>query len=565
MILLIAFAFLSGLVTIFAPCIWPILPVVLSSGSTSTDHRRPLGLVIGISVSFALITLSLSTLVRFFHFDPNLLRIFAVIVIASMGLSLVIPQLTHWSEMILSRLSGSWKITTNNPGHNFLAGLITGSSLGIVWSPCAGPILATIAALSATGAVTLSVISITLAYSFGVAVPLFILVYGSQKILAKSRLIAPYTHRLQQVFGIIMIITAILIFTNTDKTLELSLLNSFPQLTSSLNGFESNAQVTLQLNQLRGRTPTNNSAPLFDTTAVPAPDFVGITKWQNTPSPLTLKDLKGKVVLVDFWTYTCINCLRTLPHITAWYDKYKLQGFVVIGVHTPEFEFEKNPANVAAAIKQFNIHYPVAQDNDYATWNNYNNQYWPAEYLIDAQGNIRKSHFGEGNYQDMEASIQSLLRENNQQVNSSLVSLPNLSPQTQISPESYLGARRAQYFYPTGTLSSAQQSFTLATDLPPNTFSFGGSWNITDNYAATTSNSQLEYHFTASKVYVVLRPGNNKDASVKVFLDDHLVNTISIDSSKLYPLINSPGAPSARLLRLEFSSPGIEAYAFTFG
>lgn len=173
-----------------------------------------------------------------------------------------------------------------------------------------------------------------------------------------------------------------------------------------------------------------------------APDFVDITHWLNTDKPLTMKDLRGKVVLVDFWTYTCINCIRTLPHVTAWYDKYHNKGFTVIGVHTPEFEFEKNTGNVQDAIKRYNIHYPVAQDNNYSTWNNYNNQYWPAEYLIDANGNIRHTHFGEGEYNQTEQYIQDLLDEAGKTVTASVTQLPDQTPQGLISPETYVGTGR---------------------------------------------------------------------------------------------------------------------------
>ncbi len=254
---------------------------------------------------------------------------------------------------------------------------------------------------------------VTLAYVSGVGLPLFLFAYGGQKVVGKTRFLSAYTGRVQQAFGVLILLTAVSIYTNYDKVIQLKLLEAFPSYSSALTSFEKNDAIKQQLDVLKGRKPSNvttDARGLFNENK-PAPEFVGITKWLNTDKPLTLKDLKGKVVLVDFWTYTCINCIRTLPHVTSWYDKYKDQGFVVIGVHTPEFQFEKETKNVENAIKQYKINYPVPQDNDFATWNAYDNQFWPAEYLIDAKGTIRRTHFGEGKYDEMEMAIQTLLKE----------------------------------------------------------------------------------------------------------------------------------------------------------
>jgi len=413
-ILLLGFAFLSGLVTILAPCIWPLLPIILSASIGSSGHKKPLGISLGIILSFAVFTLVISSLVRFFHFDPNILRLVAVIVIAFLGITMIIPRLSEITEVLVSKFAGIFG-QSSQKGSGFKSGFITGLSLGIVWSPCAGPILAAIAALAATGKVTGDVVLITVAYVIGVGIPLFIFAYGGQAVFTKTRFISPHLGTIQKIFGVIMLLTALAIYTNYDKYIQTQLLNAFPQFSSTLNSFENNSAIKNQLDVLKGQSSTTapSTNDLFNANT-PAPDLVGITKWLNTSAslsastdkPLLIKDLKGKVVLVDFWTYTCINCIRTLPHVTSWYDKYKDKGFVVIGVHTPEFEFEKDTNNVLAAIKQYSIHYPVAQDNNYATWNNYSNQYWPAEYLVDANGNIRRVHFGEGEYDKTEQAIQ---------------------------------------------------------------------------------------------------------------------------------------------------------------
>src|SRR6185369_839423 len=375
-----------------------------------------------------------------------------VVVIAALGLMLVVPRLGVWVDLAISRMSNAFGGKTVQ-GSGFLPGFLTGLALGVVWSPCAGPILATIAALSATGQVNLDVILVTLAYVIGVGVPLFAFAYGGQRFVGKARGLSKYTGKIQQVFGVVMILAALAILNNYDQKFQLFVLDRFPILGTAINGFENSDPVIKRLNLLKGtkQQSVSDSSGLLNANS-PAPDFVGITKWLNTDKPLSINDLKGKVVLVDFWTYTCINCIRTLPHVTSWYNKYKDQGFVVIGVHTPEFAFEKEPPNVAHAIEMYNIHYPVAQDNDYATWNNFSNQYWPAEYLIDATGTIRCTHFGEGEYPEMEQAIQLLLKEAGNKVTKKLDDMPDQTPGGSLSPETYVGANRMQYYYPTGTI-----------------------------------------------------------------------------------------------------------------
>ena len=578
MLLLLLFSFFAGFVTILAPCIWPVLPIVLSSSiAGKKGHQRPLGITLGVMLSFTIFTLSISYLVSIFHLNPDILRIVAVVVIVFLGITMIIPSLGTKFAFFVSKLSNLFGQNTVNVGNGFLPGFITGLFLGIIWSPCAGPILATIAALAATRQVSLSVILVTIAYITGVGIPLFAVAYGGQQFIVHARGLNKYTGRIQQIFGVIMILAAIAIFTNYDQTIQLQLLNKFPALGTVVNGFENSPLVTNQLNILKGK----QIAPVIDTSGLfnvntPAPDFIGIDKWLNTDKPLTIAGLKGKVVLVDFWTYTCINCIRTLPHVTAWYDKYKNDGFVVIGVHTPEFQFEHDTTNVLNAIKMYNIHYPVAQDNEYATWNNYNNQYWPAEYLIDANGNIRRTDFGEGEYNQTELAIQTLLKEDGQRVTAGLSNLPDQTPTAQISPETYLGSGRMQYYFPTGSLSNGTQNFSLSDNLNPDSFSYGGTWTISDEYATSGDKAAINYNFTASKVYIILRPGSTKLNTVKVSLDGKVIDpsiagtdvkngTITVDSDRLYNVVDLHGKIENHLLKLEFQTPGIQAYTFTFG
>ncbi len=570
MTVLLLFAFISGLITIAAPCIWPLLPIVLSASATG-GHRKPLGVTLGILLSFGLLTLSISYLVTLIGLDPNVLRTLAVFVLVFLGLTLLIPYLSARLEAYVSRFSGRLNLG-NQTKTGFVPGLISGAALGIVWTPCAGPILATIATLSATQKVNSSLILVTFVYILGIGVPLFLFAYFGRHFFQKTKYLSPYLGKIQQVFGVVMIITALLIFTNYDKVLSAKLLDFFPSYSSLLTKFEGGAagQLNLLKNQKKQTNIDENN--LFNANST-APEFSGITNWINS-EPLTISELKGKVVLVDFWTYTCINCIRTLPHVTSWYEKYKDQGFIVIGVHTPEFEFEKNTSNVISATKQYKINYPVAQDNDYSVWDDYSNQYWPAEYLIDSKGAIRRVHFGEGEYDQMEMAIRSLLKEKGVKITTALVDMMDQTPTGTLSPETYLGGARMQYYYPNGSVLGGQSNFSLREKPPENTFSLGGTWNIESENAEAIKNAALTYNFYSDKVFLVLKPGPNS-STIKIYLDGKLIDEgnsgidvkngiVTLDKDRLYNLVDLKNGPSSHILKIEFSN-GIKAFAFTFG
>ena len=580
MLVLLFFAFISGLVTIFAPCIWPLLPIILSS-SINGGKAKSLGITLGIMASFSIFILSISYLVSLFGLDPNIIRLFAVIVLVIMGLSMIVPAFSRILEGMLSRFSGRFGQSQTRSG--FGGGFLTGCSLGIVWTPCTGPILATIATLAATTNVSLGIIFVTIVYVIGLGIPLFFFSYGGGKLIAKTRFVSGLTGRIQQIFGVVILLTALAIYTNYDKVLQVKLLDSFPSYTKFLIGLETNPAVKEQLDILKGNKEKKTDEMIGKPFSMPdssrlpnlgkAPEFAGINKWLNS-QPLTLQSLRGKVVLVDFWTYTCINCIRTLPFVTGWYEKYKGKGFVVVGVHTPEFEFEKKTENVEQAIKQYNIHYPVAQDNDYATWTAYQNQYWPAKYLIDAKGVIRWIHFGEGEYEKGELAIQELLKEAGNLVLDGTIKALDQTPKAKFSPETYLGSSRMQYLYPNRSVSNGNQTFSLSKNIPSNSFSFGGEWMVDDEYSKTGKNAVLEYNFFASKVFLVMKPTSLGAGEVKVYLDGKLIDNlnsgidvengiVTVDKDRLYNLVELKNAES-HLLRLEFSE-GIEIFAFTFG
>ena len=580
MIVLYGVAFVSGLFTILAPCIWPLLPIVLADVTQSKSKRRPLGITAGVAISFAFLTLAISALESSLGLNPNVLRKLAVVVLLVIGISMIVPALSHRMEASISRLSGRFGGVGRNSRSDFSGGFITGLALGVVWTPCSGPILASIATLAATNKVSLQVVFVTLFYVAGVSIPLFGFAVGGQKLLAKSRRLSKHTGRIQIASGIIMVITAVAIYTNYDKTIESKLLNAIPSYSNALTKIESGSGVSKALAKLKGSkvipsSVSGDQSGLFNASGK-APEFRGISQWLNGAGPETLASLKGKVVLVDFWTYSCINCLRTLPHVEAWYGKYHSAGFDVIGVSTPEFAFEKDAGNVSSAIKRYGIPYPVALDNNYATWNAYNNEYWPAEYLIDATGQIRRTEFGEGNYGQTEQAIRTLLANAGHPVTVAPSDVPDTTPQTQLTPETYFGSNRSQFGYPTPNYPNGTFTIPEQKSVPLDQFALGGKWLIAPEYAQATAGATISEHFSAADVYMILKPGPGKSNRVAVEYNgkplvgalagsDVVNGIINVDSDRLYNIFSSGSALSDGTLRFTFLDNGIQAFTFTFG
>ena len=580
MIVLYGVAFISGLFTILAPCIWPLLPIVLADVTQSKSKRRPLGITVGVAISFAILTLAISALESSIGLNPNVLRKLAVVVLLIIGISMIVPALSKRMEASISSLSGRFGGIGRNQRSDFSGGLITGLALGIVWTPCSGPILASVATLAATNKVSFQTVIVMLFYVAGVSIPLFGFAVGGQKLLAKSRRLSKHTGRIQIASGVVMILTAVAIYTNYDKTIEAKLLNAIPSYSNELTKIESGSGVTKALAKLKGTkyvpsTVTADQSGLFNANQT-APELTGITKWLNTAGPETLASLKGKVVLVDFWTYSCINCLRTLPHVEAWYNKYHSAGFDVIGVSTPEFAFEKDAGNVNSAIKRYGIPYPVALDNNYATWNAYNNQYWPAEYLIDATGKIRRTEFGEGNYSTTEQAIRSLLVDAGKKVTAAPSNLPDTTPQNVITPETYFGSNRSQFGYPNPNYPAGTFTIPNQKAVPQDQYAFAGKWLIQPEYAQSFKGSSITEHFGASNVYLILNPEPGVKSQVSVTYNgqplvgtlagsDVINGVITVDSDRLYNIFSSGASVSDGTLRFTFLNDGIQAFTFTFG
>ncbi len=556
MFILLLFAFLAGIVTILSPCILPVLPIVLS-GSLTGGKKRPLGIVTGFIISFTFFTLFLTTIVRATGLPADSLRFIAVIVIGFFGASLLIPQLQLILEKIFSRVAGLAPQQSQKEG--YVDGILVGLSLGLIWTPCVGPILASVISLALTGTVTTTAFFITLAYATGTAIPMLAITYGGRNLLTKTPWLLSHTRTIQKIFGVLMIATALAIYLNLDRKFQTYILEKFPSYGSGLIKLEENSLVKNALLALQGK-PVDESTkgkPMFDLLTSPAPDFIGGQTWFNLPAGrqvLNLQELKGKVVLVDFWTYTCINCIRTLPYLKTWYQKYANKGLVIVGVHTPEFEFEKKADNVARAIKDFGITYPVVQDNDYAIWNAYDNHYWPAHYLIDKDGRIRDTHFGEGAYDETEKKIVELLNETGTNIDESAINNPTYQVYSH-TPETYLGSARSAYM----------PAYTLT-----------GTWTKSSEYAMPATGATLTFPFDAKEVFLVMRPKvANKPGDIQVLLDglvvgqevsgdDVVQGVITVDTDRLYKIIKLP-SPGKHILQLKFLDSNLELYAFTFG
>src|SRR5581483_15269 len=433
-------------------------------------------------------------------------------------------------------------------------------ALGLVFVPCAGPVLAAVITNTANDRFGWWTIATILAYSLGVGLPLAVLAIAGQRGLERAVAVKRRLATIRPALGLLTAAVAVLIAFGLDVRLARHVPN---YVSAAQHRLEGNASARNRLAHLDG-VRTDSKAPSHAALGPaladygPAPDFQGISRWLNTPGdrPLGLANLRGKVVLVDFWTYSCVNCLRTLPYLETWYRTYARDGFVIVGVHTPEFAFEHVLSNVQQATHELGVRYPVALDNRYATWNAYANQYWPAEYLIDRDGDIRHARFGEGDYSQTEDLIRRLLAERHSLPPA--VHMADRTPTGPISPETYLGYIRGRYR--TGSVrADTWASYRLPGRLAQNGVALGGVWRVQQERALTGLGATLEFRFVASKVHLVL----GGHGTVRVLVDGRSERTVRVTEDRLYTLVALPRIED-RVLELRFS-PGIEAYAFTFG
>jgi cytochrome c biogenesis protein CcdA/thiol-disulfide isomerase/thioredoxin len=551
--LLVLFAFVAGAGTAISPCVLPVLPALLSAGATG-GRRRPVGIVLGLAITFTVTIVGLATVVDGVGLGDGATRDIAIVVLLVFGLAVAMPAVAARLEAPLSRLA---RFGPKNVGHGFWSGVLVGAALGFVYAPCAGPILAAVVSVGAASGRT---VSVALGYAAGSAVVLLALALAGRALISR----VPRGPSLQRVLGGVMIATAIAMAFQLDVNFQTAIANHLPAaLVNPTKSLEDSHAVASRLTTLRPASRFAPAAHAKPSSELPdygeAPEFAGITNWLNS-KPLTLASLRGRVVLIDFWTYTCINCIRTLPHLTALDRAYRKDGLTIVGVHSPEFSFEKDTGNVKRAIAQDGIKYPVAQDNDMATWTAWSNEYWPAEYLIDARGHVRHANFGEGKYDETEKAIRSLLAEAGAaKLGADARPDRTYDPAAETTPETYLGLARAERFLPGPARSGTSAYRTYGGQLPDSHFSFGGTWKLSDEAATAVRDATLTGRVVGKDVYLVL----GGRGSVQVLIDGKPSKTINVTSQKLYHLFTAPQVEK-HTMTLKFA-PGISGYAFTFG
>jgi cytochrome c biogenesis protein CcdA/thiol-disulfide isomerase/thioredoxin len=558
---LLAVAFLGGFITGISPCIVPVLPVVVAGGSTGTRRGRPFLIIAGLVVSFSLTELIGSTALSAIGLPQNLLFWVGIALLLILAVGLLVPVIGERLERPFARLGSSRYATWGG-------GFVLGLSLGLVFVPCAGPVLAAISVAAANHRVDASAFFVTVFYAVGAALPLLVFAVIAQRAVTGWQTLRSHLPVIRQVAGAVLAVTTLAIAFGLLDPLQ----RSVPGYTSALeNHIESNASITKQLQALSGEhanafATRQAKAPAHTTAALPdlgtAPNFTGIVAWLNTPGdrPLSLAQLRGRVVLVDFWTYSCINCQRALPHVEAWESAYKKDGLVVVGVSTPEFAFEHVASNVSNAAGSLGVHYPVAIDNDYGTWNAYNNEYWPAEYLIDTRGQVRAYDFGEGGYSTMESNIRNLLMAKGVTQLPARTDVADKTPTTQTTQESYLGYSQLRYDVGTAAVHDQAADYHAPSAIPSSTLAFDGTWTVHKEEATAGDNAQILLQCTAHDVYLVM----SGRGTVAVSFDGRPLPSVEVDGIPRLYTVFSGGSLQTGELTLAFS-PDVQAYDFTFG
>ena len=586
MLVLMGFALIAGAATAITPCVLPVLPALLSASAVG-GRRRPVGIALGLALTFTIVIAGLASVVDGVGVADGTVRSIGIAVLLGFGLMMLWPRLAARVEAPLYRLA---RLGPRSRGDGFWSGVIVGGSLGFLYAPCAGPILAAVVSVSASQGSSLEILAIAVAFSAGSAAVLLVLALGGrrtvERIRATGRGPAP-----QRAVGVVMIATAGLMAADLDVRFQTALANDFPNfLVNPTSAIEKSGGVERRLADLRGESKFREPVPGGATRAslrndgprsnLPvlgeAPEFTDNQRWFNTGDrALTLRGLRGRVVLIDFWTYTCINCIRTLPVLRAWHERYRRRGLSIVGVHTPEFEFEKDAGNVASAIRQNGLRYAVAQDNEFGTWNAWGNQYWPAKYLIDSRGRVRYAHFGEGSYEETEAAIRSLLQDAGaERLGSEVRVRAETAARSVSTPETYLGWERAEGFLPGAPVAGERRYPVFRRRLPQDRFTLSGTWDVGPQSARAVRDSSLRVRFGARRVFLVMSSAGGAPRRVRVFLDgrpvsgrvagaDTRAGAVTVRGQRLYRLVSLPRVERRELeLRM---GPGVSAYAFTFG
>ena len=570
-------AFVGGVLTILSPCILPVLPFVFSRAD-QPFRRSGLPLLTGMALTFALV----ATAAAFGgHWVVRLNqggRYVAMAVFLVLGLTLLFPSLAEILTRPLVRaggkIQGEYSAETS-VGKSFVLGIST----GLLWAPCAGPILGLILTGAAIGGPGARSSFLLLFYALGAATSLGIALLAGKKVFSAMKRSLYFDLWIRRALGVAVLVGVVAIALGWDT----GLLKRFSFVNTA------SAEENL-IGTLGPKSPT--FVPVSTVEPLPAlpdegpmPDLSGAVGWINSPA-LSSKSLRGKVVVIDFWTYSCINCLRALPYVEGWAAKYKDSGLVVIGVHTPEFAFEKERSNVEKAVRDLKISYPVAIDSDYKIWQAFNNHYWPAHYFIDGKGRIRYHHFGEGEYDESERVIQQLLKENGAtSLSAGVINVTASGAEAAAdnkdvgSPETYVGYKRAGNFASAEPVAKdSRKTYSPQPRLSLNQWALGGSWKVGEESAVLESlPGKIVFRFHARDFHLVLGPAKNgKPIRFTVKLDgtppgeDHGADTDAsgagtVQGNRLYQLIRQRGPVEDRTFEIDFLDPGVQAFAFTFG
>jgi cytochrome c biogenesis protein CcdA/thiol-disulfide isomerase/thioredoxin len=594
--------YLGGVLTILSPCILPVLPFVFAR-SEQKFLTNGLPMLAGMAITFAAIaTLAAvggSWAVRVNQYG----RIVALVLLTAFAATLLSARLADWLARPFVALGNRLAQPTTGSGNfGLVNSLLLGVATGLLWAPCAGPILGLILTGAAISGPNARTTLLLFAYAAGAATSLAVALLAGGRVFALLKKSLGTGEWIRRALGVAVLLAVVAIIFGWDSTVLTRLsLNGTNSLEQSLidkigtrDGAPGGSMAMSNSNMAMSNSKSDGHAMMMSA-AKPSgdlpvegeiPSFAGATLWLNSP-PLTPEALRGKVVMVDFWTYSCINCLRALPFVESWYEKYKDYGLVVIGVHAPEFAFEKDPNNVRHAVADLKVTYPVALDNDYAIWQAFNNQYWPAHYFIDGKGRIRGHHFGEGNYDESEQTLRKLLTDAGQ----TDLPPPGMGPAKAVgvqappdeahdqSPETYVGYRRAENFASPGGFSQDQpHRYSAPAALKLNQWALSGSWNVDPEKAVLGAvPGKVEFRFYARDLHLVLGPSSDgKPVRFRVLLDgaapaaNHGADTDSsgagaIDRQRLYQLIRQTGDVREHVFSIEFLDPGVQAYSFTFG
>jgi cytochrome c biogenesis protein CcdA/thiol-disulfide isomerase/thioredoxin len=571
---LLLLAYFGGVLTILSPCILPVLPFVFAR-SDQPFRKSGLPLLAGMCITFALVaclaTVGGGWAVRANQFG----RIAALVLFGVFGLTLLFSSLAERLSRPLVQL-GNRLSRNSDSGASVLNSFLLGIGTGLLWAPCAGPILGLILTGAALQGASAHTAILLLSYAAGAATSLAIALLAGGRLFAAMKRGLGVEEWIRRILGVAVLAAVAAVAFGLDRGVltRLSL--------ASTGGLEQRLLDRFHPANQPKRIVLNQTIDVSDSAQ---PDLLGATAWINSP-PLTLASLRGKVVLVDFWTYSCINCLRTLPYIKAWNEKYKDSGLVIIGVHTPEFPFEKDESNVRKAVKDLGILYPVPMDNDYNIWRSFNNEYWPADYFIDATGNVRFHHFGEGAYEESEQWIRTLLKEaNHAPVPDTMTKVAGSGTEAAPdaddvqSPETYIGYARAENFASPGGLNQDDpQAYKTPDGLKLNQWALNGNWKDEDQVAASVAaDAGISFRFHARDLHLVLGPpADGKPIRFRVTIDghapgaDHGLDTDAegygnVTGDRLYQLVRQRGNIQDRTFRIEFLAPGVRAYSFTFG